>query len=108
MIGGTPRAKCWARASCPVARMLTANAPASRRSSWSAAWRPTATPTSGGSRESETSETTVRPAFCPPASTVTTLTGWGTSRINAFSSSPATGRSYVAADAFTCGGTWSS
>jgi hypothetical protein len=28
---------------------------------------------------------------------VTTLTGWGTSRINALSSSPATARSYAAA-----------
>ncbi len=33
-----------------------------------------ANPTSGGSSESETSEPTVSPSFCPPASTVTTHT----------------------------------
>src|SRR5215218_5079360 len=75
--------------------MLTAKEPASRSSSCSAACCPRATPTSGGSSESDTSESRVSPAACPPALTVTTLTGAGTSRINALSSSPATRRSYV-------------
>ena len=52
--------------------MLTANAPASRRSSCRAAWRLTANPTSGGSSESGTRESTVSPAACPATSTVTT------------------------------------
>src|SRR5690242_8730482 len=91
-IGGTPRAKCCARCSWSDARTLIANAPDSRISSSSAAWRPRATATSGGSIESEPKESTVSPAASPETSTVTTPTGAGISRNRARSSSPGTGR----------------
>jgi hypothetical protein len=45
--------------------------------------------------DSETSESTVSPAACPATSTVTTLTGDGTSRNRARSSSPGTLESYA-------------
>jgi hypothetical protein len=60
-IGGTPRAKCCATASCPSASSEIPSAPASRSSSYRAACRETATPTSGGSSDSVTSDATVRP-----------------------------------------------
>ena len=57
-IGGTPRAKCCASAIWSPARSETAKPPASRRSSWNAAWCAIEIPTSGGSSASETSEAT--------------------------------------------------
>ena len=63
--------------------MLTAKAHASRSSSWRAACRPSTMPRSGGSSESETIESTVRPADCPPAVTVTTPTGFTTQTFDA-------------------------
>ena len=76
-IGGTPRAKCSASASCPAARSEIVHRPASRSSSWSAAWRSHEKATSGGSRESPTSVPSVSPSRCPPLSTVTTATPEG-------------------------------
>ena len=96
-IGGTPRAKCWATASWPAASRLTANPPASRSSSCSAASRATEIPTSGGSRESETSVPTVNPRPSPSASTLTTATPAGNRRINARTSP--TGRTQSATEA---------
>ena len=81
-MGGTPRAKCCATASWPAASRLTAKAPDSRSSSCSAASRATEIPTSGGSRESETSVPTVNPRPSPSASTVTTATPAGNRCIN--------------------------
>ena len=86
-IGGTPRAKCSASQSCPAASSEIAQPPASRRSSWSAAWREIEKPTSGGSSESATSEPTVSPSRWPPASTVTTATPAGKRPRSARSSS---------------------
>src|SRR5205085_11436651 len=62
---------------------LSAKPSARRRSSCIAACRLTATPTSGGSRESETSEPTVRPSRSPSTSTVSTATPVGNRRIKA-------------------------
>ena len=76
-IGGTPRAKCCASSTWSPARSETAKPPASRRSSWNAAWRPIEIPTSGGSSASETSDATVRPSRVPSTSTVATATPTG-------------------------------
>src|SRR3990170_7414647 len=55
-----------------------------------AASRETEKPSSGGSNESETSELTVSPSFCPSASTVTTQTPDGYRPSSARSSSGST------------------
>ena len=60
-IGGTPRAKCCASQSWPVGEQAEREAARLAQSSCIAACRSIATPTSGGSSDSETSEPTVRP-----------------------------------------------
>src|SRR5438067_290599 len=89
-IGGTPRAKCCAPASRPAARRLTPNAPGRRSSSWSAASRRTAKPTSGGSSESGIKVPTVSPTRSPSRSTPTIATPAGNRRISPRSSCPPT------------------
>src|SRR5439155_1842923 len=86
-IGGTPRAKCCATSSWPAASRLSAKLSARRSSSCIAAWRLTATPTSGGSSERETREPTVKPSRSPSTSTVRTATPAGKRRSSARSSS---------------------
>ncbi len=87
-IGGTPRAKCCASSSWSPASSETAKPPASRSSSWNAAWRATEIPTNGGSSASETSEDSVRPRRVPSTSTVATATPTGYRRMTALNCSP--------------------
>ena len=91
---GTLRAKCCDSHAWPPASMLTAKPPASRRSSCICACREIEMPTSGGSRDSETSALTVWPSRCPSTATVTTATPLGKRRMTSRRSSPSTtGRS---------------